>query len=105
MSLPMESLEKQTQKKNKSQSDNILYQKECYAKDFLYKLRQQRKRFLPNLTKSLNRTNTEVELPNNYEEVFIIMEKIDFAIMKFERVTNEICSIAPHNILCKQIFS
>ena len=26
------------------------------------------------------------------------MEKIDFAIMKFERVANETCSIAPHDI-------
>ena len=26
------------------------------------------------------------------------MEKIDFTIMKLERITNEICSIAPHDI-------
>ena len=37
--------------------------------------------FLSNLTKCLNRANTEVELPNNYKEVFIIMEKIDFTII------------------------
>ena len=50
------------------------------------------------LSKCLNHANTEVELPNNYKEVFITMEKIDFAIMKLERVTNEICSIAPDDI-------
>ena len=86
------------QRINKSQSDYILYKKEGYAKDFLYKLRQQRKGFLSNLTESLNRANTEVDLPNNYQEVFIVMEKINFAITKLERVTNEICSIAPHDI-------
>ena len=64
----------------------------------MYKLRQQRKGYLSNLTKCLNRANTEVELPNNCKEVFIIIEKIDFAIMKLERVTNEICSIAPDDI-------
>ena len=64
----------------------------------MYKLRQQRKGYLSNLTKCLNRANTEVELPNSYKEVFMIIEKIDFVIMKLERVTNEICSIAPDNI-------
>ena len=67
MSLPTErnSFEKQVQKINKSQFDYILCKKEGYAKDFLYKLRQQRKGFLSNLTRCLNRANTEVELPNN----------------------------------------
>ena len=64
----------------------------------MHKLRQQRKGYLSNLTKCLNRANTEVELPNNCKEVFIIIEKIDFVIMKLERVTNEICSIAPDDI-------
>ena len=42
MSLPTEqsSFEKQVEKTNKSQSDGILYKKEGYGKDFLYKLRQ-----------------------------------------------------------------
>ena len=67
MSLPAErnSFEKQVQKINKSQFDDILYKKEGYAKDFLYKLRQQRKGFLSTLTRCLNRANTEAELPNN----------------------------------------
>ena len=98
LSTEQSSFEKQVEKTNKSQSDGILYKKEGYGKDFLYKLRQQRKGYLFNLTKCLNRANTEVELPNNYKEVFIVMVKIDFAIMKLERVTNEICSIAPDDI-------
>ena len=68
----------------------------------MYKIRQQRKGYLFNLTKCLNRANTEVELPNNYKEVFIVMVKIDFAIMKLERMTNEICSIAFHYDIQKQ---
>ena len=63
------------------------------------------KGYLSNLTKCLNRANTEVELPNNYKEVFIIMEKVDFAIMKLEHVTNDICSIAPTIFKSKRIFS
>ena len=73
------------QRINKSQSKDILYKRESHAKDFLYKLRQQRKGFLSHSTKCLNRANTEVELLNNYKEVFIIMAKIDFAIIKLER--------------------
>ena len=69
------------EKINKSQCDGILYKRKGYAEDFSYKLRQQRKGYLSNLTKCLNRANTEVELPNNYKEVFIIMEKIDFTII------------------------
>ena len=44
MSLSTErnNFKKQVQKINKSQSDDILYKKEGYAKDFLYKRRQQR---------------------------------------------------------------
>ena len=34
--------------------------KEGYAKDFLYKLRQQRKEFLSKLTNCLKRANSEV---------------------------------------------
>ena len=100
MPLPMEqnSFEKQVEIINKSQSDGILYKREGYAEDFLYKLRQQRKGYLSKLTKCLLHTNTKVELPHNYKEVFIIIEKIDFAIIKLEWVNNEICSIAPDSI-------
>ena len=77
MSLSKErkSFEKQVQERKKSQSDDTLYKKEGYAKKFLYKLGQQRKGFLFNLTKCLNCANIEVELPNNYKEAFIIMKK------------------------------
>ena len=100
MSLPTErnSFKKQVEKINKSQSDGILYKREGYAEDFLYKLRQQREGYLSNLTKCLLHANNEVELPHNYKEVFIIIEKTDFAIMKLEWVNNEICSIVPDNI-------
>ena len=50
--------------------------KEGYAEDFLYKLRQQRKEFLSNLTNCLERANGEVELPNDYKEVAITMETL-----------------------------
>ena len=49
---------------------------EGYAEDFLYKLRQQRKEFLSNLTNCLERANGEVELPNDYKEVAITMETL-----------------------------
>ena len=49
--------------------------REGYAEDFLYKLRQQRKGYLSNLTKCLNHANTEVELPSNCKEIFLIIEK------------------------------
>ena len=65
----------------------------------MYKRRQERKGYLSNLTKCLNRANTEVELPSNYKEVSIIIEKIDLAIMKLERVIKEICSIASEDII------
>ena len=64
------------QKINKSKSDDILYEKEGYAEDFLYKLWQQGKELLSNLTKCLNHANTEAELPNDYKGVSTIMEKI-----------------------------
>ena len=100
MSLSKErkSFEKQVQERKKSQSDDILYKKEDYTEYFLHKLWQQRKGFLFNLTKCLNCANIEVELPNNYKEVFIIMKKIAFAIKELEHVTNEICAIAPYTI-------
>ena len=65
----------------------------------MYKRLQERKGYLSNLTKCLNRANTEVELPSNYKEVSIIIEKIDLAIMKLERVIKEICSIASEDII------
>ena len=44
------------------------------------------------------RENGEVELPNNYKEVSIIMEKINFVIRKLECVSNKICSFALDHI-------
>ena len=57
----------------------------------IYKLKQSRKGYFGSLTKLLNRASVLISTPGNYDEVSFITEKIEFAVFKINKITDEYC--------------
>ena len=55
----------------------------------LSKIAQSRKGHLANLTRCINRAVDLLKKPNNFSDVALILEKLEFALFKLERVTYE----------------
>ena len=55
----------------------------------LSKIAQSRKGHLANLTRCINRAVDLLKKPNNFSDVALILEKLEFALFKLERVTDE----------------
>ena len=47
------------------------------------------KGYLANLTRCINRAVDLLKKPNNFSDVALILEKLEFALFKLERVTDE----------------
>ena len=63
----------------------------------LSKIAQSRKGHLANLTRCINRAVDLLKKPNNFSDAALISEKLEFALFKLERVTNEYCKYASRN--------
>ena len=57
----------------------------------LSKIAQSRKGYLANLTQCINRAVDLLKRPNNFSDIALILEKLEFALFKLERVTDEYC--------------
>ena len=55
----------------------------------LSEIAQSRKGYLANLTRCINRTVELLKKPNTFSDVALISEKLEFALFKLERVTDE----------------
>ena len=58
-------------------------------KTIAYRLKQSRKGYIGNLTKCINRAINLLEIPHNTWEVALMKEKLEFAVFKLERITDE----------------
>ena len=58
-------------------------------KAIAYCLKQSRKGYIGNLTKCINRKINLLEIPHNKREVALMKEKLEFAVFKLERITDE----------------
>ena len=58
-------------------------------KAIAYRLKQGRKGCIGNLTKCINRAINFLEIPHNTREVALMKEKLEFAVLKLERITEE----------------
>ena len=58
-------------------------------KTIAYRLKQSRKGYIGNLTKRINRAINLLEIPHNTREVALMKEKLEFAVFKLERITDE----------------
>ena len=89
------SISKHENLRHKSKSDSVLYQTENKNNnEKLHKIKQSRKGYLGNLSKCINRAYTLIELPLKFKDVKLIVEKIEFALMKLEHITRELCEYA-----------
>ena len=55
----------------------------------LSEIAQSRKGYLANLARCINRTVELLKKPNTFSDVALISEKLEFALFKLERVTDE----------------
>ena len=58
-------------------------------KTIAYRLKQNRKGYIGNLTKCRNRAISLLEIPHNTREVALMKEKLEFAVFNLERITDE----------------
>ena len=58
-------------------------------KTIAYCLKQSTKDYIGNLTKCINRAINLLEIPHNTREVALMKEKLEFAVFKLERITDE----------------
>ena len=63
----------------------------------LSKIARSPKGYLANLTRCINRAVDLLKRPNNFSDVGFILEKLEFALFKLERVTDEFCKYASGN--------
>ena len=58
-------------------------------KTIAYRLKQSRKGYTGNLTKCINRAINLLEIPHSAREVALMKEKLEFAVLKLEHITDE----------------
>ena len=78
-------------------------EKTCRERE-LSKIAQSRQGYLANLTRYINREVDLLKRPNNFSDVALIWEKLEFALFKLERVTDEYCKFASSNLRKKHYF-
>ena len=61
---------------------------ETFREKELSKIAQSRKGYLANLTRRINRAVDLLKKPNNFSDIALISEKLEFALFKLERVTD-----------------
>ena len=78
-------------------SDDVKNLEKTFRKRELSKIAQGRKRYLAHLTRCFNRSVDALKKPNNFSDVTLISENLEFALFKLERVTDEYCIYASSN--------
>ena len=58
-------------------------------KTIAYRLKRSRKSYIGNLTTCINRAINLLEIPHDTREVALMKEKLEFAVFKLERITDE----------------
>ena len=59
--------------------------------EMLKVLKQRRKGFLSNLTKTINRAEMSIENETNISEIALLREKVEFSIFKLQKNLEDIC--------------
>ena len=72
-------------------SDDVKILENTFCERELSKIAQSRKGYLANLTQCINRAVDLLKRPNNFSDIALILEKLEFALFKLERVTDEYC--------------
>ena len=72
-------------------SDDVKILENTFCERELSKIAQSRKGYLANLTQCINRGVDLLKRPNNFSDIALILEKLEFALFKLERVTDEYC--------------
>ena len=70
-------------------SDDVKNLEKTFLERELSKIAQSRKGYLASLTRCINRAVDLLKRPNNFSDVALISEKLEFALFKLERVTDE----------------
>ena len=70
---------------------------ETFREKELSKIAQSRKGYIANLTRRISRTVDLLKKPNNFSDIALISEKLEFALFKLECVNNEYCKYALSN--------
>ena len=78
-------------------SDDVKNLEKTFRERELSKIAQSQKGYLANLTRCINRAVDLLKKPNNFSDVALISEKLEFALFKLERVTDEYCKYASSN--------
>ena len=78
-------------------SDDVKNLEKTFRERELSKIAQSQKGYLANLTRCINRAVDLLKKPNNFSDAALISEKLEFALFKLERVTNEYCKYASRN--------
>ena len=78
-------------------SDDVKNLEKTFRETKLSKIAQSRKGYLANLTRCINRAVDLLEKPNNLPNIALISEKLEFALIKLERVTDKYCKYASSN--------
>ena len=72
-------------------TDDVKILENTFCERELSKIAQSRKGYLANLTQCINRAVDLLKRPNNFSDIALILEKLEFALFKLERVTDEYC--------------
>ena len=78
-------------------SDNVKNLEKTFRERELSKIAQSRKGCLANLTRRINRAVDLLRKPNNFSDIALISEKLEFDLFKLEGVINECCKYASRN--------
>ena len=72
-------------------SDDVKILENTFCERELSKIPQSRKGHLANLAQCINRAVDLLKRRNNFSDIALILEKLEFALFKLERVTDEYC--------------
>ena len=78
-------------------SDDVKILENTFCERELSKIPQSRKGYLANLAQCINRAVDLLKRPNNFSDIALILEKLEFALFKLERVTDEYCKYVSTN--------
>ena len=73
-------------------SDDVKNLEKTFLQRELSKIAQSRKGYHASLTRCINQAVDLLKKPNNFSDVALISEKLEFPLFKLERVTDEFCS-------------
>ena len=78
-------------------SDDVKNLEKTFLQRELSKIAQSRKGYHASLTRCINQAVDLLKKPNNFSDVALISEKLEFPLFKLERVTDEFCKYASSN--------